>query len=150
MRRILVAAAIVAVAACSPPGAPAPEPAAEEAAADETTAVAPDRGPYANSWDSNDFSRFRHTLQAPSGGEHMLTLSATTNSPGGETVAVYLAGPDGEPLTGWRMFVVASTRGETETQMLEFPEGGAQPVVVVVENASGRQLAGNYTLTVAP
>lgn len=143
--RVFVIALALAAAACVPPTAPA---------APETEAPAPaptaEAGPYSNAWDSDEFSRFRHTLQAPSGGAHMLTLTATTDSPGGETVAVYLAGPDGEPLTGWRMFVVASTRGETATEELEFPESGAQPVVVVVENASGRRLAGAYTLSVAP
>lgn len=148
MRTILVALAIAAAAACTPPSTPAPEAAESEEAA--APAPAPEPGPYANAWDSNEFSRFQHTLQAPSGGAHTLTLSATTNSPGGETVAVYLAGPGGEPLTGWRMFVVASTRGETATEVLEFPEGGAQAVVVVIENASGQRLAGNYTLTVGP
>lgn len=145
MRAFLTVLAFAA-AACSPPSAPAPAAPETEAAA----APAADPGPYSNAWDSDDFSRFQHTLQAPSGGVHMLTLTATTNSPGGETVAVYLAGPDGEPLTGWRMFVVASTRGETATEELEFPESGVQPVVVVVENASGRRLAGSYTLSVAP
>jgi hypothetical protein len=148
MRTILVAAAVAAVAACTPPSAPAPEASGSEEAA--APAPAPEPGPYANSWDSDDFSRFQHTLQAPSGGPHTLTLTATTNSPGGETVAVYLAGPGGEPSTGWRMFVVATTRGETATEVLEFPDGGVQPVVVVIENASGQRLAGSYTLSVVP
>jgi hypothetical protein len=138
MRTILVAAAVAAVAACTPPSAPAPEASGSEEAA--APAPAPEPGPYANSWDSDDFSRFQHTL----------TLTATTNSPGGETVAVYLAGPGGEPSTGWRMFVVATTRGETATEVLEFPDGGVQPVVVVIENASGQRLAGSYTLSVVP
>lgn len=145
MRIALASLLFVAAWACSPtaptspPAPPAPSPAQSAA----------EHGPYENAWDSSEFSTFHHTLAAPAGGIHTLTLQAVTNSPGGETVAVYRAGPDGEPLTGWRMFVVASTRGETRSEALEFPSDGVQPVVVVVENASGRRFSGRYTLTFA-
>jgi hypothetical protein len=130
------------VAGCSPPLSPPPPASAPTNSADA------EQGPYENAWDSDTFSTFHHALGAPSGGVHTLTLRAVTDSPGGETVAIYLPGPTGEPLTGWRMFVVASTRGETATETMEFPDNGVQPVVVVIENASGRRFSGRYTLTV--
>jgi hypothetical protein len=52
-------------------------------------------------------------------------------------------------MTGWRMFVIATTRGGSATGVLEFPANGeGVPVVVVVENAGGRRHAGAYSLTV--
>lgn len=145
MRGLLVALVAFGVASCSPP-APRPAEAPSDAPAE---AAAPAPGPYTNSWDSNEFSRFTHTLVAPSVGVHTLGLSATTDSPGGETVAVYLTGPDDEPMPGWRMFVVASTRGESTDRPLEFPVGSEIPVIVMVENASGRRSTGSYTLTIS-
>lgn len=145
MLRFFLALVLAAV-ACSPPTA-APK---VEAPA-EALAEAPDYGPYTNSWESNEFSRFTHTLNAPTPGSHDITLAAQTNSPGGETVAVYPLGPDGEALNPRIMFVIATHDGSTETGSLQFPESGAGvPVMVVVESAGERTWAGSYTLTVAP
>lgn len=144
MRAFLISLAVVA-AACSPPAtAPSEEPApASEAATDL------DLGPYTNTWDAAEFSRFRHTLHAPAPGWYLLTLHALTDSPGGETVAVYPIGPDGNPRTARIMFVVADRGGESRQERVEIPSEGL-PVAVAVENAGGRRHAGAYTLTLEP
>ncbi|MEZ5959243.1 MAG: hypothetical protein R3C30_02295 [Hyphomonadaceae bacterium] len=143
MRMLIVASAFV-LAACTPPAeTPAAEPPATETPAAEMPAAA-DMGPYTNSWDSAEFSRFRHTLNATAPGTYDLTIAATTSSPGGETVAVYPVGPEGVPSTARVMFVIATTRGGTETERVTIPAEGL-PVEVVVENAAGRAFAGSYT-----
>jgi hypothetical protein len=145
MRTVLVASLLVLTAACSPPSetkTEAPPPAAEAPAA-----PAADLGPYANSWDSDQFSRFRHTLNAATPGGHSLTLAAQTNAGGGETVAVYPIGPDGERRTVRLIFVIADVDGTTGTETVDIPAEGL-PVEVVVENAGGRRHAGRYTLTI--
>ena len=145
MRTLAAAMLSFALMGCSPPAAPpseGPPPAAPEA-------PAADYGPYSSSWDAAEFSRFSHTLNAPAPGVHQLTLAATTNAPGGETVAVYPLGEGGEPATARIMFVIATTAGGTQTADLNIPAEGL-PVVVVVENASGRPFAGQYTLSLAP
>ena len=147
MRVLLVASLLAIAAACSPPAetkSEAPPPMAEEPAA-----PASDLGPYANSWDSDQFSRFRHVLNAATPGSNNLTLTAQTDAGGGETVAVYPVGPDGERRTVRLIFVVADVDGTTGTETVDIPAEGL-PVEVVVENAGGRRHAGNYTLTVAP
>jgi hypothetical protein len=143
MMRFLAALTLV-LAACSP-AAEAPAMAAEEA----PPAPVADMGPYTNSWDAAEFSRYRHTLNAATPGEHAVTLQATTNASGGETVAVYPVGPDGERQTVRIMFVIADVDGESEEATVEIPAGGRE-VEVVIENAGGRRHAGAYTLTVAP
>lgn len=146
MRAILIALTIATAAACSPPpAAEAPAPAADAAT---EAAPAADLGPYTNTWDSAEFSRFRHTLNAPAAGDYAVTLAATTTSPGGETVAIYPIGPDDAPATDRVMFVIATTGGGSETRSVTIPAEGL-PVEVVVENASGRRFAGEYSITVA-
>lgn len=147
MRTLWIGFAL-ALAACSPP--PPPEaPAAEAPAAAPVTVT----GPYTNSWDAAEFSSFSHDLEAASGGVRRLRLEATTDASGGETVAVYRRGPDGQRMTGWRLFVIADLDGTIDAGELEFPAVGEGevsrvPVVVVIENAGGRRHAGSYTLTV--
>lgn len=158
MRAIMVfgAAAALVLASCSEPPADtlddrvkAPEISAEDPS---PAPVAPPRnyGPYQNAWDSNEVSTFRHVLWADGAGSHRLVLGATTDSPGGETVRVYRQAEDGSRGEAV-MFVIATTRGGSATKMVEFPsdEEGV-PVIVAVENASGRRLSGNYTLRVDP
>jgi hypothetical protein len=143
MRVLLVACLFAIAAACSPPAetkTESPAPVAEAPAAD--------LGPYTNTWDSDQFSRFRHTLNSAAPGSYSLTLTAQTDAGGGETVAVYPIGPDGERRTVRLIFVVADIDGTTGTETVDIPVGGL-PVEVVVENAGGRRHAGNYTLTVA-
>jgi hypothetical protein len=151
MYKFLIALALLAT-ACSPPAAAPPAQTAEQTSPEvKNTSEARDLGPYTNNWDSNEFSRFTHTLHAGAPGVHAITLSAQTNSPGGETVAVYPLRPDGERGAPRIMFVIADHDGQDGTAQLEFPATGAGvPVMVVVENAGGRRHAGSYTLTVAP
>jgi hypothetical protein len=145
MRTILIASLMAMAAACTPPAeTETPAPIAEAPSA----APAVDLGPYANNWDSDQFSRFRHTLNSATPGANSLTLTAQTDAGGGETVAVYPIGPDGERRTVRLIFVVADIDGTTGTEMVDIPAEGL-PVEVVVENAGGRRHAGNYTLTVA-
>ena len=145
MRVLLVACLLAIVAACSPPAETKTESPAPTA---EPAAPAADIGPYTNTWDSDQFSRFRHTLNSATPGSNSLTLTAQTNAGGGETVAVYPIGPDGERRTVRLIFVVADIDGTTGTETVDIPAEGL-PVEVVVENAGGRRHAGNYTLTVA-
>lgn len=112
-------------------------------------------GPYANSWAASEPSTFTHVLEAAPG-RRAVTLTARTDSPGGETVAVYPQTPSGERGKVRLMFVIATRQGNSVTRDVTFPapprgEAVAKlPVVVVVENASGRRYAGEYTLTVSP
>jgi hypothetical protein len=108
-----------------------------------------------NRWDSDQPTTFRHTLEgAP--GRKTLRIDATTSAGGGETVAVYPAGPGGERGKVRILFVIATTQGNTRTGTVTLPEPrrgeavGRLPIVVVVENASGRRNSGEYTLTLAP
>jgi len=140
-----VAVFVLLAAACSPPAAEAPAPAPLETPAAPTA----DLGPYTNSWDASEFSRFRHTLNAATPGAHTLTLQATTDSSGGETVAIYPVGADGARETVRIVFVIADVDGTSEAANVDIPAGGL-PVEVVVENAGGRRHAGNYTITIAP
>lgn len=146
MRKIFAASLLAFAAACSPPAqtkTEAPPPAAEEPAA-----PAADLGPYANTWDSDQFSRFRHTLNVETPGSYALLLQAQTDSTGGETVAVYPVGPDGQRRTVRLIFVIADLDGTVGTETVDIPAGGL-PVEVVVENAGGRRHAGHYELSVA-
>lgn len=144
MRSLPIVLALLA-ASCSPPAAPP----AETPAAEVTPPSILDFGPYTNTWDAAEFSRFRHTLRSPEAGEVALRLEATTNSPGGETVAVYPIGPDGQPRTERIMFVIADGDGTSLDQPIEIPDDGME-VEVVVENAGGRRHAGSYTLSILP
>jgi hypothetical protein len=144
--RSLIAVLALCAASCSPPTA-APPAETEAPAAPEAPAA--DMGPYANSWDAAEFSRFRHIVHAATPGEHRLRIDATTNSPGGETVAVYPLREDGSRGGARIVFVIADTDGGSQEATAEIPEGGL-PVEVVVENAGGRRHQGSYTLTVLP
>ena len=112
-------------------------------------------GDMSNTWRSSERSRFHHVLEAEPG-RHRLTITASTSSPGGETVAVYpqtAGGERGSPRIG---FVIATRAGNSEELFVTIPapaEGetlGRLPIVVDVENASGREYSGEYTLTLSP
>ena len=148
MRIIIVAALALSLAAC---GQPAEAPPAETPAAEAEPAPqaepAVDYGPYMNGWDSAEFSRFEHRVHAPEPGRRTLRLRAETDSPGGETVAVYPLRADGSRGGGRIVFVVADRDGEKAQATWDIPAEGL-PVQVVVENAGGRRHAGGYTLSV--
>lgn len=146
MRSWIAALAVLGLAACSPPASEAPP---AETPAAEAPAPAVDLGPYTGSWDAAEFSRFRHTLHAAAPGQNTLTLEASTDAPGGETVAVYPVGPDGERRTVRLLYVVADRDGTQGTAQIEVPAEGL-PVEVVVENAGGRRHAGTYALSLGP
>ena len=142
MRTLIAAIVLLSVAACSPPAAPP----AVEAPPAAPEAPAADLSPYANEWDSTEFVRFNHTLRAAAPGAHAVKIAARTDG-GTETVAVYPADASGQRSGGRLMFVVATAGGNEQSAELEIPEAGL-PVVVVVENASGRPSKGDYALTV--
>ncbi len=143
MRHSLTAFVIAAlVCACSPAEAPREHPSENVGAA---APAAADLGPYANDWESDEFVRFNHTLRAASPGPHVLALEARTDA-GTQTVAVYPADANGERAGGRIVFAIATRNGQRERTEIDVPEAGV-PVVVVVENASGRQSVGSYSLT---
>lgn len=146
--RTLLVVLLLAAASCSPPAATPPAGEEKAGAPAELAAPAADLGPYTNQWDSDRMSHFNHTLRAATPGQHTVRLSATTTG-GNETVALYPADENGERVGGRLMFVIATTGGNQITMPLDIPDAGL-PVRVSVENLSGRQAAGSYTLTVAP
>ena len=111
-------------------------------------------GPFANSWNSDRPTQFSHVIDAEPG-TVTLTLKAKTTASGGETVAVYFADAQGNRKTGWRLFVIATRNGNSASKSVVIPKAKANhtskvPLVVVVENASGKMHSGDYTLTVSP
>ena len=108
-----------------------------------------------NRWDSDQPSTFNHVLQGTPG-RKQLRIDATTDAGGGVTVAVYPRAADGGRGRVRILFVIATTQGNSRTAAVTLPglEPGAAvarlPVVVVVENASGRRNTGEYTLTLSP
>lgn len=107
----------------------------------------------ANRWNANDYTTFRHVIEGPPGKVN-LSLKACTDASGGETVAVYLMDRNGARKTGWRMFVIATRKGNARSGSLTLPMPARGqtlsklPIMVVVENASGRPHVGEYQLTV--
>jgi hypothetical protein len=108
-------------------------------------------GPFTNRWNGNRPISFAHVISdAP--GRITLTLDAKMESPGVETVAVYL-GTAARHKTDWRLFVVASSKGSSATKSFTLPKPkkgtlSKASFVVIVENASHHDSAGVYTLTV--
>lgn len=109
---------------------------------------------FSNSWDSDGFSEFRHTITGPPGRVN-LQLDARTTAGGGETVAVYpvVGGQRGKVRV---MFVIATTKGNSRTGSITLPKpprgqtASSTELMVIVENASGRRRQGEYTLTATP
>jgi len=110
---------------------------------------------FSDRWDSGGFSTFRHTIEGTPG-RKQIRLDATTTAGGGETVAVYPVAADGQRGKARILFVIATTRGNTRAGSITLPPPprgetlSRLPVMVVVENASGRAHWGEYTLTVSP
>jgi hypothetical protein len=109
---------------------------------------------FSNSWNSDEFSTFPHVIEGPPGKVN-LVLDACTTAGGGETVAVYLADANGRRKTGWRQFVIATKQGNSRSGSLTLPKPAAGqnvsrvPILVIVENASGRPHQGFYRLSVS-
>lgn len=135
----------------------------EDAVRGSTSEALPPSGPegsvaageHSRHWQSATRSRFYHVLEGTPG-PYRLTIHATTTSPGGETVAVYpqtAGGERGSPRIG---FVIATTVGNAEEMLITIPrppEGETQgrlPIIVDVENASGREYSGDYSLELEP
>jgi len=108
-----------------------------------------------NTWDDDKPSTFAHVVESTPGSK-TLTLHARTDASGGQTVAVYAAGPADGPGKGRLLSVIATTAGHSRAGVLSMPAASTgEPrsqlrLVVVVENASRRRHAGEYTLTVSP
>jgi hypothetical protein len=104
-------------------------------------------------WSASGFTTYKHVLVGRPG-KRTLSLYGCSSAGGGETVAVYLAGADGERKTGWRHFVIATRNGNFRegTVTLPKPAQGETlsrlPIVVVVENASGKPHVGEYRLKI--
>lgn len=109
---------------------------------------------FADHWSSDRFTTFRHVIEGPPGRVN-LKLDACTSASGGETVAVYLTDAQGARRTGWRLFVIGTRNGNSRSGTLTLPpiargrKIGRLPIMVVVENASGRPHTGQYRLTVS-
>lgn len=119
-----------------------------------SSAVSAQIAQFSNSWNSDRPTQFSHVLDGEPG-KVTLTLKAKTTASGGETVAVYFADAQGNRKTGWRLFVIATRNGNSASKSVVIPKPKANhktskvPLVVVVENASGRMHSGDYTLTVS-
>ncbi len=102
-------------------------------------------------WSGTGFTTFKHVLVGRPG-KRGLSLYGCSSASGGETVAVYLAGPDGERKTGWRHFVIATRNGNSRAGTITLPKAAPGqtlsrlPVVIVVENASGKPHVGELRL----
>ena len=105
-----------------------------------------------NRWSASGFTSYHHVLVGRPG-RHTLSLYGCSSAGGGETVAVYLTGPDGRRKTGWKHFVIATRNGNSRAGTVTLPapaQGQVMsrlPVIVVVENASGRPHVGEYRLS---
>lgn len=111
-------------------------------------------GPFSNTWNSDRPTRFSHVLDGEPG-KVTLTLTTKTTASGGETVAVYFADAQGNLKTGWRLFAIATRNGNSASKSVVIPKSKPNhktskvPLIVVVENASGKMHSGDYTLTVS-
>ena len=102
-----------------------------------------------NRWDSDRASDFSHVLQAAPGAR-VVRLDAITTAGETVTVSVYARKPDGSRGETRLLTAAATSEGDSRAAAVQLPPPGRLPVVVVVENATGRRSVGEYTLTVAP
>lgn len=111
-------------------------------------------GAYTQSWDSMRPVRFEHVIEGPPGPVTLLLDGRTLD--GNQTVSVYRVDRYGVRVPGWRMFVITTREGNRAAGTLTLPrppEGetiARQPVVIVVENHSGRRSQGEFALRVIP
>ena len=110
-----------------------------------------EEGVIGERWNGTGFTTFKRVLVGRPG-KHNLALYGCSSAGGGETVAVYLAGPDGERKTGWRHFVIATRNGNNRVGTITLPKAAPGqtlsrlPIVIVVENASGKPHVGELRL----
>ena len=102
-----------------------------------------------NSWDSAQPSEFTHVLQGRPGAR-MVRIDAIVTAGEPATVSVYPRRADGSRGEPRLLTAAAAASGDSRVFPVELPPAGRLPVVVVVENASGKRSVGEYTLTVAP
>lgn len=111
-------------------------------------------GALVRSWDSLRPVRFDHVIEGHSGPVTLILDGRTLD--GNQTVAVYRADANGVRITGWRLFVITTRDGNSATGTLTLPrpkEGesvGRQPLIVMVENHSGRRSRGEFALRMVP
>lgn len=109
---------------------------------------------FSNRWSASGFTSYKHVLVGPPG-RRTLSLYGCSSAGGGETVAVYLASADGERKTGWKHFVIATRNGNYREGTITLPKPAQGetlsrvPIVVVVENASGKPHVGEYRLKIS-
>lgn len=134
----------------------------EEAVAGEEESPGSTGGSYAGvysdaftqSWDSMRPVRFEHVIEGRPGPVTLLLDGRTLD--GNQTVAVYRVDRHGVRVPGWRMFVITTREGNRAAGTLTLPrppEGetvARQPVVIVVENHSGRRSQGEFALRAVP
>ena len=126
--------------------------AAEGCAADGNSTAEAGAQVFSNTWQSDGYTTFQHVIEgAP--GKVNLVLNACTSASGGETVAVYRVDAQGVRKTPRIMSVIATLRGNARSASVTLarPPRGEQtsrlPIMIVVENASGREHTGEYRLT---
>src|SRR5690606_4547514 len=76
---------------------------------------------FTGQWSGAGFQTFRHVVEGPPGRVN-LNLQGCTSSPGGETVAVYMADRNGNKKGGWRLFVIATRHGNGRSGTLVIPK----------------------------
>lgn len=109
---------------------------------------------FSESWDSMRPVRFEHVIEGPPGPVTLILDGRTVD--GNQTVAVYLVDRNGVRIPGWRLFVITTREGNSATGTITLPpppEGqtiARQPVVIAVENLSGRRSRGEFALRVVP
>jgi len=132
----------------------------EEAVSGERKPPASSGGSYAQahpeafseSWDSMRPVRFEHVIEGPPGPVTLVLDGRTVD--GNQTVAVYRVDRNGVRIPGWRLFVITTREGNSATGTITLPpppEGetvARQPVVIAVENLSGRRSQGEFALRV--
>ena len=100
-------------------------------------------------WESNQSAEFTHVLQGRPG-VRLVRIDAVTIAGEPVTVSVYPGKPDGSRGEPRLLTASATLQGDSRAFPVELPPPGRLPIVVVVENASGKRSVGEYTLTVAP
>lgn len=98
--------------------------------------------PLSNSWSSSEFSTFPHVLEGPSG-SHTLVIDARTDSPGGETLAVYPQTRDGRRGSPCIMTVIATRQGNSAEGTVRLPAPAVgESLATLPVHGGGRECVG--------